>query len=66
MKIDNRKLDMMLAKRCINMRGLQTAVSTNTITRIRKGNEILPATLGRIARELNCDPAELIAEEEEP
>lgn len=63
MKIDNYKLDLLLAKRCMNLRDLRAGTSPQTLTRIRRGEEVLPATLGRIAKALGVDPAELLKEE---
>lgn len=63
MKIDNHKLDMVLAKRCMNLRDLRAGTSPQTLTRIRRGEDVLPATLGRIAKVLGVDPAELIEED---
>lgn len=63
MKIDNHKLDLLLAKRCMNLRDLRTGTSPQTLTRIRRGEDVLPATLGRIAKALGVDPAELLKEE---
>lgn len=64
MKIDNKKLDLLLAQRCMNLRDLRQGTSPQTLTRIRRGEEVLPATVGRIAKALGIDPADLIAEEE--
>lgn len=64
MKIDKAKLDMALAKRCINLRSLRADMSAQTLSRIRQGADVRPATLGKLARALGCNPAELIAEEE--
>lgn len=63
MKIDNHKLDLILAKRCMNLRDLRAGTSPQTLTRIRRGEDVLPATLGKIARELAVDPSELLLEE---
>ena len=63
MKIDNHKLDLLLAKRCMNLRDLRTGTSPQTLTRIRRGEDVLPATLGRIAKALGVDPADIIKEE---
>lgn len=62
MKIDNHKLDLLLARRCMNLRDLRVGTSTQTLTRIRRGEDVLPATLGRIAKALGVDPAELLEE----
>ena len=63
MKINNKKLDIMLARRCKPLSALRSVTSTQTLTRIRQGLNIKPATLGRIAKELDCDPAEIVEEE---
>lgn len=63
MKIDNHKLDLMLAKRCINLRSLRADISAQTLSRIRQGADIRPAILGRIAKALGVDPAEILKEE---
>ena len=64
MKIDNHKLDLLLAKQCMNLRDLRTGTSSQTLTRIRRGEDVLPATMGRIAKALGVDPADIIQEGE--
>lgn len=65
MKVDNAKLNLILAQRCMNARKLcSLGVAPNTITRLRRGEDVLPATLGRIAKALNVDPAEIIKQED--
>lgn len=49
MKIDNQKLDLMLARRCMSLRDLRNGTSPQTLTRIRRGESIKPVTVGRIA-----------------
>ena len=60
MKIDNRKLDLQLARQCKTISNLRDVASSQTLTRIRKGDNIKPATLGRIAKALNCDPVDIL------
>ena len=60
MKIDNRKLDLALARRCKVITELRRVVSGQTLTRIRNGEDVKPSTLGLIARELMCDPADIL------
>lgn len=62
MRIDNNKLNLLLAKRCMNLRDLRAGTSSNTLTRIRRGENVLPATIGRIAKALDVDPADIIEE----
>ena len=64
MKIDNAKLDMALAKKCMNLRGLRANMSAQTLPRIRQGADVRPATLGKLAWALGVDPAELLTEED--
>ena len=63
MKINNHKLDLQLARQCKAMSDLRSITSSQTLTRIRQGDNIKPSTLGRIAKALNVDPTELIEEE---
>ena len=60
MKIDNRKLDLVLARRCKVISDLLNVVSGQTLTRIRRGETVKPSTLGLIAQALNCDPADIL------
>lgn len=63
MKIDNHRLDMILARQCKVLRDLRgEKISPQTLTRIRRGESVKPATIGRVARALGVDPAELIEE----
>lgn len=65
MKLDNRKLEMWLARRCMTLSSLRCeGVSPQTITRIRSGADVKPVTVGKIAKALGVDPAELIEMEE--
>lgn len=60
MKIENRKLDLQLARQCKTISDLRCVASSQTLTRIRQGDNIKPSTLGRIAKALNCDPADIL------
>lgn len=62
MKVSNMKLDLMLARRCKTLSDLRNVASPQTLTRIRQGMEIKPATLGRISKELECDPVDILEE----
>ena len=65
MKIDAKKLDLALAKRCMNLSDLREGSSQQTLKRIRRGEEVKPATAGRIARALGVDVSEIIKQEGE-
>lgn len=62
MKIDNRKLNLLLAERCMNLRDLRAGTSSQTLTRIRRGEDVLPATAGKIARALNVNVIDILKE----
>lgn len=62
MKISKNKFDLLLAKNCITVLEVaeQCGVSRNIFLRINKGLEMLPRTVGKIAKALNCDVTELL------
>ena len=60
MKIDVRKLNMMLARRCMALTDLRSGTSPQTLTRIMRGEEVKPRTVGRIANALGVDVADII------
>lgn len=65
MKIDNRKLDLLLARQCMSRRDLRdrNGASPQTLQRIGKGEDVKPKTAGRIARALGVDVTEIIEQE---
>ena len=60
MKIDNHKLDLQLARQCKTISDLRGVTSSQTLTRIRQGDNIKPSPLGLIAKALNCDPTDIM------
>lgn len=60
MKVDLNRLDIVLARECKTMRDLRKGVSPQTLTRIRRGEEVKPRTLGKIARTLCVDVTEIM------
>lgn len=65
MKINNRKLELILARRCMVMSALRgNGLSPQTITRIRNGADVKPVTVGKIAKALGVDPVEIIEMED--
>ena len=60
MRIDTQKLDLFLARSCKSMTDLRDGSSPQTLLRIRRGDEVKPKTVGRIAKALGCDPADII------
>lgn len=64
MKINKQKLETALARKCINPPQLAKLAKMpyQTIVRARAGEEIKPATLGKIAAALGVDPSDLLCE----
>lgn len=62
MKVSKHRLDIILAKKCMSMSNLKPTVSPQTLKRIGRGEELLPKTVGKIARALGVDVVEIIEE----
>ncbi len=65
MKIDNNKFEIAMANACFTAENLakQTGIAQVTIARIKKGTQQpRPATVGKIAKALNCKVEDLIDE----
>lgn len=63
MKINSTKLNLALARECVSMKELaeKSGVDVVTLARINKGKQTpRPQTIGKIAKALNCDVAELL------
>lgn len=65
MKIDKVKLELAMARACLNPQDLakSSGLPAPTVNGAIRGRGIRPATLGRIAKALGVDPAELLREE---
>lgn len=64
MKIDNHKLDLLLAERCMSITELRCkGLSPQTSTRLRRGEAIKPKTAGKLAQGLGVSVADIIREE---
>lgn len=66
MKISKSKLTLALARKCWNQRDLRdnAVVSAQTAVSINKGKDVMPATVGKIARALGVDVTDIIEQEE--
>lgn len=62
MKISVKRLDLILAKNCMSMSDLKPDVSPQTLKRVRRGEELLPKTVGKIARAIGVDVSEIVEE----
>lgn len=64
MKVNREKLQLAMARSCLDTKGLTEAAQLPrpTVNNVICGKGVGPKTLGRIARALDCDPAEIIEE----
>lgn len=61
MRIVVEKLEIALARNCKTLSDFRNdGLSPQTLTRVRKGAEVKPVTVGKIAKALGVDPAEII------
>ncbi len=62
MKINNSKLELAMANACINTNELsqKSSINCSTLTRIKNGKQVQPATVGKIAQALNVPIEDLI------
>ncbi|WP_444313578.1 helix-turn-helix domain-containing protein [Megamonas funiformis] len=66
MIIDRKKFDLAMAKKCINLKELKDLahISNSTITKVLAGKiPLQPKTLGKIAKALEVEPADLLQDE---
>ena len=62
MKVNRRKLELAMARACMESRDLPAAAGLPrpTVQNAIVGKGVRPATLGRIAKALNVDPVDLL------
>ena len=65
MKAEINKLRLAMARACMNPQDLAKAAEMppQTVNGVLRGRSVRPATLGRIAKALGVDPAEIVKEE---
>lgn len=65
MLVDRKKLELAMARACMNSADLPaaTGLPRPTVQNAIVGKSVRPGTLGRIAKALGVDPAELLREE---
>ncbi len=65
MKLNRLKLDIAFAKSGLTSQSIRTrhGISSTTIAKAKKGEDIRPAAVGRIAKALNIEVEYLLAEE---
>ena len=64
MLVDRKKLELAMARACMNSAGLPvvTGLPRSTVQNAIVGKGVRPGTAGRIARALGVDPADIIKE----
>lgn len=62
MRADREKLLLAMARACMNVRDVvrETGMPEMTVKNVISGKGVKPATLGRVAKALNIDPADII------
>ena len=64
MQVDSHKLDLILARRRKSLQELRgEGLSPQTLTRIRRGEDVKPKSIGTLAEVLGVDVSEIIREE---
>ena len=65
MKVNRKKLEMAMARACMNSAALPavTGLPRPTVNNAIVGKGVRPATLGRIAKALGVDPEEIVEAE---
>ena len=62
MKANKEKITLAMARKCMNPQDLAkiAGLPPQTVNGVIRGQNVRPATFGKVARALDCDPAELI------
>lgn len=62
MKADRKKLQLAMARACMESSDLpeEAKMPRSTVNNVIAGKGVRPATLGRIAKALNCDVADIM------
>lgn len=65
MRADRRKIEIAMASACMNARELQQAaqIPRPTVNNVIAGRNVRTGTIGKVARALNVDVTEILAEE---
>lgn len=68
MKANKKKLELAMARACMNPSDLVSATKMPepTVKNVLTGRSVRPSTFGRIAKALNVDPEELLETEAAP
>lgn len=63
MKADRKKIEIIMARTGKRRKDLGVNIAPSTVQNIIKEKEVLPDTIGRLARELGVDITEILKEE---
>lgn len=63
MKADRKKIEIIMARTGKRRKDLEVNIAPSTMQNIIKEKEVLPDTIGRLARELGVDITEILEEE---
>lgn len=64
MRADRKKIELIMARTGKRRKDLEINISGSTIQKLITEKEVLPDTVGRLARELGVDVVEILKEEE--
>ena len=66
MKTDKGKLTLAMARACMNPQDLAKAAELppQTVNGVIRGRSVRPSTLGKVARSMKVDPADIIKKED--
>lgn len=62
MKADRKKIEIIMARTGKRRKDLEVNIAPSTVQNIIKEKEVLPDTIGRLARELGVDITEILKE----
>lgn len=64
MRVNHKKLELAMARACLNSSDLSEVAKMPrpTLNNVIVGRSVRPATLGRIAKALNCDVTDILEE----
>lgn len=65
MKLDKKKYELARARACMSFNDvIKAGVPKGTLCRVIGGEDVRPETIGKIARALGCDVAEILEDEQ--
>ena len=62
MYVSKNKVEPVLVRQCRSLRDLRNGLSPGILAKVQSGEELWPKTVGKLAKLLGCDPADIIEE----